>query len=163
MHVRFSDDDASQEGEARWHAEFKRRTGYDHPDTPAEWRRLMIIAGFTPQQIRAVQEGNWEGYQTPECRAGEVPVDLSFTEYLTTRLEALRPAQPADSDTEPAQQPAGYFSAKQLAARHGLDPEKLRRRLDRWRANHKSDDGWTEHEDMIKNQPRYKNGRETGA
>lgn len=91
--------------DALWRADFKRRTGYDFPQDPAGWRRLMIAAGFTPEQIRDVQEGRWVGYETEDYtipgqlvwHAGPTSVNFSFCEYLVTRLEQQnRGHQPND-------------------------------------------------------------------
>lgn len=71
-------------------AEFKRRTGHEYPETPAQWRRLMVLADFTDKQVTAAEKGNWAdygdgsetGYPTPEQ-----PCNMSFTERLLVKLE----------------------------------------------------------------------------
>ena len=50
-------------------------------------------------------------------------------------------------------QSVGRMNVRELAEKHGVDREKLRRRLERWRRTAPA--GWFEDEDPIKNQPRY--------
>ena len=49
----------------------------------------------------------------------------------------------------------GFNSARQLADAHGVDHEKLRKRLDRWRRKNPGSKGWIENIEPEAKQPRY--------
>lgn len=49
----------------------------------------------------------------------------------------------------------GFFTSKSLAERYGIDPERLRKRLDRWRKSNLDVAGWREVEDRRPREPKY--------
>jgi hypothetical protein len=61
--------------------------------------------------------------------------------------------QKAGTRSDHAIEASGRMSAREIAEKHGLDLEKLRRRLERWRCS--APTGWFEDEDPIRHQPRY--------
>lgn len=59
-----------------------------------------------------------------------------------------------EQTTGTASPPSGMLSARELAETNGVDPERLRKALERWR--HKNlDDGWREVNDRRSREPRY--------
>jgi hypothetical protein len=49
----------------------------------------------------------------------------------------------------------GMFTAGDLAARFLVDPEALRKRLERWRKMNTGGGGWIENTDATSREPRY--------
>ena len=65
-----------------------------------------------------------------------------------SRLHAV-PAPNVASST------AGRYSARELAERHKVDAQALRKRLERWRKQHPPSSDFAEHDSPRKNQPRF--------
>lgn len=77
----------------------------------------------------------------------------------TREKDRIQPAAPAPTGAPPMSRlpltaaSESFLSALDLSTMTGIDAEKLRKRLERWRPMH--DDGWYEVNDRKANQPKY--------
>jgi hypothetical protein len=111
---------------------------------------LPLLCEFQSMPWEPLEEGP-EDFQErgllSDCIDSQLLIVLHEALRVVGQREPIRLKQP--------QELVGMHSSTALADYFGVDPEALRKRLDRWRAKNLDNVGWTETTDRKPNAPRY--------
>lgn len=104
--------------------------------------QCLLHSMNAPQVIRSIAEN----YASPCGKVGDCSCKRNLRRVRAWVVENSPPA--------PAPQPSnGYYSYAELADRHDVDKDRLRKRLDRWRKD--TFNGWRETTERTSTEARY--------